>query len=317
MTLLPQYKKETVTEDTTDIKSLNKTHNKYVADFIMDADIEESNSYYEEDAKENADGAIDLAIKDLAVKVKKAIDEKLDVEESEGVVVNLNLNKFNRGALKAMELRKPLLKGVQKGIQIIPNQLVTELCEFEIEHDVDNFEASLNDDILKIVYLNRYSADSVPQISYVRGFGIKSGAIASTVAHDSHNIMAVGTNDADLLKAINKVIEYKGGLVYCKDGMSTILPLPIGGIMSDRSGEYVNKIFTSLKRKVKREGATLEDPFMTLSFLSLIVIPEIKIGERGLFDFKSFSFIENCWIWDFNIYVLIPIYFKILNSQIG
>ena len=106
--------------------------------------------------------------------------------------------------------------------------------------------------------------------------------------------MAVGTNDADLLKAINKVIEYKGGLVYCKDGMSTILPLPIGGIMSDRSGEYVNKIFTSLKRKVKREGAALEDPFMTLSFLSLIVIPEIKIGERGLFDFKSFSFIENC-----------------------
>lgn len=227
-------------------------------------------------------------------KIVYKADEKLDVEESEGVVVNLNLNKFNRGALKAMELRKPLLKGVQKGIQIIPNQLVTELCEFEIEHDVDNFEASLNDDILKIVYLNRYSADSVPQISYVRGFGIKSGAIASTVAHDSHNIMAVGTNDADLLKAINKVIEYKGGLVYCKDGMSTILPLPIGGIMSDRSGEYVNKIFTSLKRKVKREGAALEDPFMTLSFLSLIVIPEIKIGERGLFDFKSFSFIENC-----------------------
>lgn len=227
-------------------------------------------------------------------KIVYKADEKFDVEESEGVVVNLNLNKFNRGALKAMELRKPLLKGVQKGIQIIPNQLVTELCEFEIEHDVDNFEASLNDDILKIVYLNRYSADSVPQISYVQGFGIKSGAIASTVAHDSHNIMAVGTNDADLLKAINKVIEYKGGLVYCKDGMSTILPLPIGGIMSDRSGEYVNKIFTSLKRKVKREGAALEDPFMTLSFLSLIVIPEIKIGERGLFDFKSFSFIENC-----------------------
>ena len=92
------------------------------------------------------------------------------------------------------------------------------------------------------------------------------------------------------LSYINYFYQHQSDLFICAYDDK----IPIGGIMSDRSGEYVNKIFTSLKRKVKREGAALEDPFMTLSFLSLIVIPEIKIGERGLFDFKSFSFIENC-----------------------
>ena len=141
-----------------------------------------------------------------------------------------------------------------------------------------------------MVYINRYNEDSKPQIAYVRGFGFKKGAIASTVAHDSHNILAVGTNDKDLLKAINKLVEYKGGLVSCCDGKVTLLPLPIGGIMSDRSGLYVDKIFTTLKRKVKNYGSVLNDPFMTLSFLSLIVIPKIKLGEQGLFDFETFSF---------------------------
>lgn len=226
---------------------------------------------------------------DLNKEEKNSHSQEID----ETCVVNVSINKFKRGSLALTDLRKNMICGEHLGIEIVKNQLLTVPFKFSIDREFENFEASLDDDILKLVYLNRYSSDTAPQIAYVRGFNMKRGAIASTISHDSHNILAVGTNDSDLLKAINKVIEYKGGLSYSEGGKVTILPLPIGGIISDRSGEYVNKIFTSLKRRVKMSGSDLYDPFMTLSFLSLIVIPEIKLGERGLFDFRSFSFIEG------------------------
>lgn len=222
--------------------------------------------------------------------VFNADEYKLD--ESEESVVNIGLNKFKRASLNLDELKNPLNVGAYRAIQIVPDQLITEERSFAISEPVSNFESDIENDILKLVYINRYNENSVPQIAYVRGFGFKSGAIASTVAHDSHNILAVGTNDADLLKAINKLIEYKGGLVFTANDKTTLLPLPIGGIMSDRGGVYVNKTFTSLKRKVRFYGSTLSDPYMTLSFLSLIVIPKIKLGEHGLFDFDTFSFLN-------------------------
>ncbi len=212
------------------------------------------------------------------------------LDNSDESIVNITLNKFKRGHLLLSELRKPMTQGTHKAIQIVFDQLVTEECNFNLTEPCDNLESDLEQDLLKIVYVNRYNDNSKPQIAYVKGFGFKSGAIASTVAHDSHNILAVGTSDVDLLKAINKVIEYKGGLACSSNGSTAILPLPIGGIMSDRGGLYVNNIFTSLKRKVKKFGSNLLDPFMTLSFLSLIVIPKIKLGEQGLFNFETFSF---------------------------
>lgn len=219
-------------------------------------------------------------------------EDDYSVENDEGSVVNISLNKFKRSAILPDEIKNPLSPGEYKAIQIVPNQLITDHYNFTIHDHNDNFESDIDSDLLKLVYINRYNEDSKPQIAYVRGFGFKKGAIASTVAHDSHNILAVGTNDKDLLKAINKLVEYKGGLVSCCDGKVTLLPLPIGGIMSDRSGLYVDKIFTTLKRKVKNYGSVLNDPFMTLSFLSLIVIPKIKLGEQGLFDFETFSFLN-------------------------
>ncbi len=217
-------------------------------------------------------------------------ENEYTLDDDEGSVVNISLNKFKRSAILPDEIKNPLSKGEFKAIQIIPDQLITDYFNFTIFEQCGNFESDLESDLLKLVYINRYNENSKPQIAYVRGFGFKKGAIASTVAHDSHNILAVGTNDKDLLKAINRLIEYKGGLVSCCDGKVILLPLPIGGIMSDRNGLYVNNIFTMLKRKVKKFGSLLSDPFMTLSFLSLIVIPKIKLGEHGLFNFETFSF---------------------------
>ena len=215
-------------------------------------------------------------------------------EMCESSVVKMNLNKFKRVSVTKDELTRSIKADVTNpAIEVVSDQLVTKYYNFKLEESVENFESDIDNDILKLVYINRYSKNSTPQIAYIKGFGLKSGAIASTVAHDSHNIMAVGTNDRDLLKVINKVIEYKGGLAICDNGATSILPLPIGGIMSDRSGSYVNEHFSKIKAKAKRLGSALKDPFMTLSFMSLIVIPEVKLGERGLFDFGTFSFLEE------------------------
>lgn len=111
------------------------------------------------------------------------------------------------------------------------------------------------------------------------------------MAHDSHNIIAIGTNDNDLLQCINEIIANKGGMAVTIEGKTEILPLPIAGIMTNKSVEEVARLYKELNNRLKSSGCLLDSPFMTLSFMSLIVIPEVKIGEKGLFDYKTFSFI--------------------------
>ncbi|MEJ2596122.1 MAG: adenine deaminase C-terminal domain-containing protein [bacterium] len=146
-----------------------------------------------------------------------------------------------------------------------------------------------NRDILKIVVLNRYQ-ESKPAIAFIRNFGLKTGAIASSVAHDSHNIVAVGVEDEHITKAINLIIEQKGGISFASDRNSGILPLPVAGLMSADDGYRVAHQYKRMDEEAKALGSTLEAPFMTLSFMALLVIPELKLSDKGLFDGKTFSF---------------------------
>ncbi len=171
----------------------------------------------------------------------------------------------------------------QVAIEIVPDQIITNKYIYKPTQEFDNLESDLSCDLLKIVYINRYT-NGVPQVAYCKGFGLKRGAMATTIAHDSHNIIAVGCSDIELSVAINNIIDNKGGVVVC-DGLSvTSLPLPVGGIMSDAKCEEVAQKYKEICEVVKSMGTTLNAPFMTLSFLSLCVIPTIKIGEKGLFN---------------------------------
>ena len=144
-------------------------------------------------------------------------------------------------------------------------------------------------DVLKIAVVNRYN-DQKPAISFIKNFGLKEGAIASSVGHDSHNIVVVGVTDEDLCKAVNLLVEYKGGICALSSVKQMILPLPIAGIMSDQEGRIVADKYAQIDTFSKELGSTLEAPFMTLSFMALLVIPSLKLSDKGLFDVQNFSF---------------------------
>lgn len=144
-------------------------------------------------------------------------------------------------------------------------------------------------DILKIVVYNRFRHAS-PAVAFIRNFGLKKGAIASTVAHDSHNIIAVGAEDNDIVKAINLLVQTKGGISVTGPGLSHVLPLPVAGLMSDADGYQVARDYEVIDALAKTLGSKLNAPFMTLSFMALLVIPQLKLSDLGLFDGKSFSF---------------------------
>ncbi|MGI6322326.1 MAG: adenine deaminase [Bacteroidales bacterium] len=145
-------------------------------------------------------------------------------------------------------------------------------------------------DILKIVVKDRYN-DAPPAIAFVKGFGLKTGAFASSVAHDSHNIICVGTNDKDIASAINAIVGTKGGLSVSDNNSVDLLPLPFAGLMSDMPVKNVAAEYERLTSKVRSMGSNLSAPFMTLSFMALLVIPQLKLSDKGLFDSGKFNFV--------------------------
>jgi adenine deaminase len=145
-------------------------------------------------------------------------------------------------------------------------------------------------DILKIVVVNRY-ADKPIAKSFIRNFGLKEGALASSVAHDSHNIVAVGVDDESLVKAINMVIRHKGGVSFVKHNQELIVPLPVAGLMSNEDGYKIAEQYSMIDKATKDAGSTLTSPFMTLSFMALLVIPHLKLSDLGLFDGDEFKFV--------------------------
>jgi adenine deaminase len=145
-----------------------------------------------------------------------------------------------------------------------------------------------NRDVLKIVVKDRYK-DSPPTIGFIKGFGLKKGAFASSIAHDSHNIISVGTNDKDIVQAINEIVKLKGGLTVSDGETLESLQLDIAGIMTTRTCDEIAGEYNNLTKLVNSLGCTMKAPFMTLSFMALLVIPDLKIGDRGLFDVKKFE----------------------------
>ena len=146
-------------------------------------------------------------------------------------------------------------------------------------------------DLLKLIVVNRYT-NAKPAVAFATGLGIRRGAIASSVAHDSHNIIATGVDDNDIVTAINKVIAHQGGLSFACGNESHILPLPIAGLMSNDEWVQVVDEYQRLDHLVKQAGSALTAPYMTLSFLALLVIPELKLSDKGLFNGKEFSFVD-------------------------
>lgn len=178
-------------------------------------------------------------------------------------------------------------------IEIIPNQLLTKSTLGKIKI-VDGYaEPNLEDDILKIIVIERHRASGNVGKGFVKGFGLRSGAIASTVAHDSHNMIVVGTNDEDMYKAAVELVKSQGGKVIVENGVVlSKLPLPIAGLMSNEKIEFVIEKCLELKAVAKTIGCALSDPFMTMAFLSLSVIPELKITDKGVVDVMKSAFVD-------------------------
>lgn len=196
------------------------------------------------------------------------------------------VNNFNCSGINIQDIR---ITAESEKIRVI------EACDGDLftKENIRNvtrgssMEPDTTSDILKIVVKDRYK-DKPPATGFINGFGLKSGAFASSVAHDSHNIICIGANDKDIVNAVNEVIRMRGGLAVANGKNIDSLPLPVAGIMSDQPVETVAFEYEKLSETVKSNGCRMSAPFMTLSFMALLVIPELKMSDSGLFDSKRF-----------------------------
>ncbi len=202
-----------------------------------------------------------------------------------------SINAFRAEPITPHDLRvEP--KGTHINVIVALNDQLYTPCEVAPCTVVDNnLVSNTETDILKLVVYNRYQP-SRPAIGFIKNFGLKRGALVSTVAHDSHNIVAVGTSDDILVKAINRVIEAKGGILAMDELECSLLPLPVAGIMSDSEGTIVANLYEQADTLAKQMGSTLNAPFMTLAFMSLACIPELKLTDRGLFEITKLSYTD-------------------------
>jgi adenine deaminase len=201
-------------------------------------------------------------------------------------------NTFNLPLISAEQFQIKAQAGTVKVIETIPHQIITKKTVQTMKTKEGWAIADLARDILKIAVVERHKGTGNIGLGFVKGFGLRDGAIASSVAHDSHNIVVAGANDDDMAQAVQGIAQMHGGLIAVKQGrVLASLPLPIGGLMSDRSIEEVRDGLNLLHRMVREMGCTLEEPFMALSFLALPVIPELKITDKGLVDVTQFKIV--------------------------
>ncbi len=170
--------------------------------------------------------------------------------------------------------------------QLVTNEIITESLQKD-----GNLVSNPDKDILKMTVVNRYKNEK-PAIAFIKNFGLKHGAIASSVAHDCHNILAVGVSDELICKAVNAIIKHQGGVAVVTANTEDVVPLPVAGIMSDQDGVTVGKQYAALSAQAKDLGSKLHAPFMTLSFMALLVIPKLKLSDKGLFDGEGFKFLS-------------------------
>lgn len=202
------------------------------------------------------------------------------------------VNQFNITNINPEDLRVKQTASHTRVIHAIDGQLITRESVESLPVDEHGYlQSDVTQDILKMVVVNRYF-DAPPAVAFIKNTGLKKGAFASTVAHDSHNIVAVGTNDDDIYRAIMAVIRCRGGLSVAHQSEEYVLPLPVAGLMSLDDAHTVGKKYEVLDQKVKEYGSVLRAPFMTLSFMALLVIPQLKLSDKGLFDGAQFRFVD-------------------------
>ncbi len=204
------------------------------------------------------------------------------------------VNKFLATTVDPAGLAIPATGSILRVIEALDGQLITNCLELSPKIEAGQVVSDTQRDILKLVVVNRYRS-APPAVAFIRNFGIKRGAMASSVAHDSHNVIAVGTNDADLAAAINAVMHAGGGLAAVCSAEKThlVLPLPVAGLMATGTCSEVAAAYRKLDAAVKFWGSPLRAPYMTLSFMALLVIPSLKLSDLGLFDGENFQFTTN------------------------
>lgn len=174
-------------------------------------------------------------------------------------------------------------------IDCIPGELITNSMIATLDSNDGYLHSNISKDILKIANINRYQQSEIA-LGFVKGIGLKRGAIASTIAHDSHNIIAIGVDDPSMHSAINALIECKGGIAFADGNHVEVLPLDIAGLMSSQNGYEIARKYDIIDQMTREAGSDMHTPFMTLSFLALLVIPSLKLSDKGLFDGETFSF---------------------------
>lgn len=203
------------------------------------------------------------------------------------------INNFNIGHKKPEDFAIPCHETHPqiRVIEALDGQLVTNEITATGKTENGLLVSDTANDILKIAVVNRYNNDARVATAFIKNIGIRSGALASTVAHDCHNIIAVGTDDESICAAVNALVDCKGGIVVVDGaGHKTVLPLPVAGLMADTDGHTVAAAYAEVDRKAKELGSTLRAPFMTLSFMALLVIPSLKLSDKGLFNGSKFEF---------------------------
>jgi adenine deaminase len=203
-----------------------------------------------------------------------------------------HINNFHATKTTAVDFQIQSKQAKMPIIEVLDGELITNKIEVFAKVENGLNIADIENDILKIAVLNRYRP-SKPAVAFIKNFGLKTGAIASSVAHDSHNIIAVGVDDESIAEAINLIIESKGGIGAVDGNVKKIIPLPIAGLMTDKDGYTIAEEYIEIDQLVKNMGSKLISPFMSLSFMALLVIPSIKLSDLGLFDGDKFEFINQ------------------------
>ncbi len=200
------------------------------------------------------------------------------------------INFFLAKTISVDDIKVKGTDGAYRVIKAIENEIVTEEISVELTSKEGLLQTNPVRDVLKIVVVNRYHP-APPAVGFIHGFGFENGAIASTVAHDSHNLIAVGVDDKSICDAINHLIAIQGGICVSHNKNIISLPLPVAGLMSLNSAQAVATKYKELDATAKSLGSKLSAPFMTLSFMSLLVIPKLKLSDKGLFDGTIFDFV--------------------------
>ncbi|MGB9803094.1 adenine deaminase [Desulfofundulus sp.] len=246
-----------------------------------------------------------LFVPDLAdMKVERVMVDGTIVSEKGRVLFDLAPFAYPAKARRSVHLRSPITAGnftiaahggkaLARVIEVIEARVGTLHRQVEVPVEDGEIRSSVELDVAKVACIERHGGPGNMGLGLVRGFHLKGGAVASTVAHDSHNLLVVGMNDQDMALAANTLAECGGGMVVVRDGrVLALLPLPIAGLMSDRPVEEVRDMVAALERAWKELGCPLVSPFMTMALLSLPVIPELRVTNRGLVDTVNFRFVD-------------------------